>query len=716
MEFVKKTPVEMSLMTSLREYKNPIVVFVTGILLGATFYFRDVKILYSFILCFIFLLLFVLFKDKKILLLLVAALIGYFYSFHYFKIFNIDLDYLLGKRNIYIGEILSDNTSTSSYYKKYYFSLRGVFSEQKTKPVQAKLLVLGSPYEEYSPGDIVQLTGVLKKTKGALLPGLFDERKYLFTKGISYILKADSGTLVFLDSPTNTFIRRILYNLRTTLLSLNSNNLPSKNLSVVNGIVFGSKASKLKEGLKEKIQNLGLSHITSASGFNVSILAFGIFYLFRLFSRNNAFPSIVSILAILFYSAIADFSPSIIRASVFLTLVLIGTLFRKRLKILPGIGFILLIFFLQNPTNILDVGLQLSVLAFLGLILFGDEATKCLMSVTDIKYKWLVSILLQSIFAQIMVVPLIVFYFHNIQLLGLVANIIAVPLASVILIAGLISVFFVYLSKYLILFSALNVPVVFILKLASSAFLSWINLLSKSPVQQIFLPNVNFYLLILIYLLIFYCLLILFIPVARRAIKSVFCIFLVAFLITMYLTDTSKYLKIFFLQRYNQDAVIVLAPKNNPVYFYNRFTKSDRNFLNSFLRLNNIKNNYFIYELDENHGSILSSSFKEYENKIVINYGDFKFDLIKNYKGKIDIKSKYVKLPILKKKDPAFDLVLSSVPELIVVNDYKKLSKKSINNINWLKSLNTKIYFLSETGTIAIVSDGKSSKVMKSND
>ena len=705
-----------ALIYKLQQYKNPIFITVCGILTGTAFYFKEINQYYLTALCFAFFVPCLVLKNKKIFLICLSLFFGYLYPFYYFKVFNVDLGYLLGKRNIYIGEILSYDSSSSSFYKKYYLNLKGVLSKTELKPIKSKVLVLGSRYEEYSLGDVVQLVGVLKKPKSALLPGFFDERKYLFAKGINYILRADTGTLLFLDSPKENDFKKMIFNLRAQLVLLNQNILPINNLNIVNGIVFGSRASKLNAKLKEKIQNLGLSHITSASGFNVAILTFAIFSLFRLILRNSLTPSLLSIFAVLIYSFIADFSPSIVRAAAFIILALIGNIFEKKLRILPGIGLIVLVFFLQNPVNVLDIGLQLSILAFLGIVLFSEEASVFILPNIDLKYKWLVSILLQSVFAQIMVMPLIVFYFHNIQLLGIIANIIAVPLASIILITGFLSILLLAFSKVLMFLTNLNIIPVLLLELFSNLFLSWINFLDKSPIKQVFLPNVNFYILILIYSFIFYCLLLFFIPFVRKYMKLVLPAFVTILLLAFYSTGTSGKLKIFFLPRYNQEAILVLFPDNKPVYFCNKFSQKDKSFLNSFFKLNAIKNDYILYNLNE--GDKMKNSIPGLDsgkNRIKVKYKDIVFEIVKNYNEKITSESKYVRLPILKKEDPIFDSIFSSLPELVIVNDYKRLSKKSIENINWLKSKKIKSYFLSETGTIAIVSDGKSYKVTVSD-
>ena len=331
-------------------------------LLGTTFSFQDIKSIYCILVCLVGLVLFLYFRNLKILVLVISILVGFFYSNYHSSNALHSLEPYLNKENIYIGKVLSIENSSDRFVKKYYFEVSKVINNNTSaKNLSSTILVLGAKYEEYSPGDIVQVTGTLKSPKSALLPGLFDERKYLLTKNIYYILKAEQGSLVFLDTSNSSNFIRFINNTRNKLLESNNNSLDSDNASLINGIVVGSKASKLKEKLNERIRDLGLSHITSASGFNVAILSGVIFALFGFFlKRNKLVPSIFSIFFILLYCALADCSASIVRATIFLVLVITGNLFDKKPKVLPGVSFIVLMFFFVNPLSLLDIGLQLS--------------------------------------------------------------------------------------------------------------------------------------------------------------------------------------------------------------------------------------------------------------------------------------------------------------------------------------------------------------------
>ena len=688
---------EGALLNKLKEYKNPLFVFCSGILIGTTFYFQNIKLTILISLGLILLISFLFFKSKRIILFVAAIIFGYFYTANYLQFTKPNLDQFLHERYIYIGEIKS-KANNNRFNRTYDLKLENIQTQNgnhKWKIDNCNLQVTGSKYEEYEPGDVVQVTGILKHPKSAILPGLFDERRYLLTKNIYYLLKADNGSLVFLDEAKSSKITKAINRLRDKLLSINKTFLNGEKLSLVNGIIFGSKASTLSDKLKEKIQSLGLSHITSASGFNVSILAFGIFALFGFFYyKRRIFPTIVCICAVLIYSAIADFSPSIIRATVFIILLLIGNLFDKKMKILPGIGIIIIGFFLSNPANLLDVGLQLSVLGFLGLDLFASE-------VIGENKNWFLNTFYQSLFAQIMVIPLIAFYFHNIQLLGLISNLVAVPLASLILMTGIINIIFFGIPGINYIFQK-------ILFYSSTLFIHWVNYLDKFELKQIFLPSLNFYLLTLTYAIVLFLLFALFFRLSKIKIFISTVTLIIALTITCFVTDTSKYLKIFFLPVYNQDAVLIMPPKERPIYLSTRPQDFSKQSFEDFLMLSNCSFNTISYNLRNNTKVYFPSKYiTDEKNKIKIRYKNLSLDIIKNYTDKISSEAKYIKLPLLNKKDPALSEIFTTLSKTIIINDFKKLSKKSKKDILWLKSKPSKSFFLSETGTITLVSDGK---------
>lgn len=688
------------LLHTLKEYNNPLVIILTGTIIGTTFYFKETSFIILFGTFIIVSLL--VFIQQKYLILAVSILFGYIYSYLCMEIFTGNLNYLLNKKNIFIGEIASNPDNNSWLEKKYTLHVKAIF-KFKTH-VNFKAQVQGSTYEEYEIGDLVQITGVLKQPRSSFLPGFFDEKRFLLTRGIRYIIKAEKSSLVFLDEPKETIFRKKINELRNKILTSNIKNIKEDNLNLINGIIFGSKASKLNIDLREKIRDLGLAHIVSASGFNVSILACGTFFLLQFIYKRNLLTTFITIFFIFIYSAIADFSNSIIRASAFTILVLIGSTFNKKIKILPGISLIVLFFFLLSPVNLLDIGLQLSFVAFLGLILFFNEIKNTLLPKLPKYFHYIILIFLQSLIAQIFVMPLIIFYFHNIQVLSLISNLIAVPLASCILMLGIINSIIIFIPIINNLSFILSYPLNFF----SSLFLSWIELLNNFPLKNIFIPNLNFYFLPIVYVFIVLLIIIVFLPSVRIKTSIMLLLFILIVCISNIFIAKENYIKIFFIKKYNQDLILIILPYSRSYLLATKYDENDIKKIKEYLRLNSIKSEINLLSNTQIVKEVNNEEiFKNTKNYTSIRYKDFTLEIIKNYKDTMISEPFCTKLPILKKDDPMLKDLIKEQPNCLIVNDYKKLSKRAYQNIKFLKSLNSKIYFLSETGTILVTSNGK---------
>jgi competence protein ComEC len=696
----------MNLMESkLLEFKNPIVLFTLGIIFGSSVYFQNIGLVYAFIAYSILSLLSLYFKKKEFILLGLGIVLSFFYCLEYIKLTKPNLDKHLNKQCIFIGRVLSEKKGI--FNKKYTLEVSRIISDKETINQTFKADVTGSKYDNTDIDDIIEIKGKLKKPKSAILKGLFDERKYLLSNGIYYKINSKNGSVVYLDKgKTNPFIRGI-NTLRERIIKDNNRFLNKENASLANGILIGSKASPLDKNTKNRIQVLGLSHITSASGFNISILAGVIFFLTRkLFKRSSFIPTFISIGTIIFYTFLADLSSSIIRAAIFLVLVLLGSMFNKRIKILPGVSLITILFFLQNPVNLLDIGFQLSVFSFLGLTLFLEDVNKSILPHIHKSFHFIVFSILESFFAQLMTMPIIIFYFHNIQILGLIANIVAVPLASVILITGLLNT----LIGFMPILIFIQMLVYKIIGLECFLFFKWIDLLSLIENKQIFIPRIDFYYTAFLYTFILLIAGIISIKKQRKPLVISLGISICLFFTHNEINNTKDYLKIFIFPKYNQQAVLVIKENKTPMFFSSRLDKKTEYQIKEFLKLNNLQEDFIFYNLKDKTSLISNSELIiDRPEKISIKHKMFTFELVKGYSKKINNKANVVELPILMKKDPDFHHIFSDLPNYIVVNDYKKLSKQSVKSIDWLKKQKTRVFFLSNSGTITIVCKDKNS-------
>lgn len=211
--------------------------------------------------------------------------------------------------------------------------------------------------------------------------------------------------------------------------------LPEPQASLGLGFLVGLR-SALPEDLDDQLRIAGLTHIVVASGYNLTIL---VRLSRRLLSRYSKYQALAgSIALILMFLAITGASPSMVRASVVTVLSLgawyYGRKFQPVLIILLGAaltaGF--------NPLYIwYDLGWWLSFLAFAGVLIIAPLVQARFYG--ERSPPLLVQIGVETIAAQIMATPLILFVFGDISVVAIAANLAVVPLIPFAMLATFIA-------------------------------------------------------------------------------------------------------------------------------------------------------------------------------------------------------------------------------------------------------------------------------------
>ena len=157
-----------------------------------------------------------------------------------------------------------------------------------------------------------------------------------------------------------------------SLTGLINSLIPEPHAGLLNGIIFGAKAT-LDPALKNSLVTTGTLHIIALSGMNISILVTLVdALLLRILRRPIA--NLASIAIIIGFIWIVGPSPSVIRAGIMGGIALLSVaLGRQNWPILAWILAVTTMLLL-NPLWIGDLSFQLSVMATLGIILFGGKS------------------------------------------------------------------------------------------------------------------------------------------------------------------------------------------------------------------------------------------------------------------------------------------------------------------------------------------------------
>ena len=180
----------------------------------------------------------------------------------------------------------------------------------------------------------------------------------------------------------------------------------------------------------------GLTHIVAVSGYNLTIIVKAVRQLLKKFSRFQILA--LSSTLIYIFLLITGFSPSIVRASLVSMLSLVAWYFGKQFKPLLLILLVAAITGFANPYYVwADIGWYLSFLAFFGVLILAPLIQTRLFG--NHKVPLIGSVALESFSAQLMTLPLIMMIFGRVSIVGLLANIIIVPLVPLAMLFGLLA-------------------------------------------------------------------------------------------------------------------------------------------------------------------------------------------------------------------------------------------------------------------------------------
>ncbi len=262
----------------------------------------------------------------------------------------------------------------------------------------------------------------------------FDYTRYLATKRISALVEASSVRPV---GEERGWIGQVH---RRTDVALGYGLRP-REAAVVRGMVLGDR-SLMPEEMEKSFQRSGVTHVLAISGQHVVILAAVIYFAIRRFAILAGLRAGVTMGLIWLYILIAGAPPSAIRAGVASTFVLAAPLLGRQVSALHFMTTMLALVLAHNPQLIYSTGFQLSVAAVFGILLL-TKPLKSLVERTLLRPfakppQHISNLISVSLAAQIATSPIVAATFDQVSVVGVLTNLIAVPLSGPILILGLL--------------------------------------------------------------------------------------------------------------------------------------------------------------------------------------------------------------------------------------------------------------------------------------
>ena len=286
-------------------------------------------------------------------------------------------------------------------------------------------------------GDSILLPDKWQPIKNAGNPFEFDYATYCKRNNIYYqqLSSVNDIRLYATNDPSATnFIDRWH---DWCMLQLDKYITDAKTKGLIQAMLLGDEVN-LDEELRQSYTDTGIVHIIAISGGNVAIFFIVISYVLW-WLRHKKYLWVKYLIAlplVWVYVLMAGAAPSAIRAAMMFSLLAFSIMFQKNSNSLNQLFATAFLLLCVQPEWLFSLGFQLSFVAVLSLILFYKWVYKWINSENKIvKMFW--SVVSASIAAEVLVAPLVIYYFHTFPLLFIVANVAAYLFMSLVLVLGI---------------------------------------------------------------------------------------------------------------------------------------------------------------------------------------------------------------------------------------------------------------------------------------
>ncbi len=281
----------------------------------------------------------------------------------------------------------------------------------------------------YRYGDLVQVSGRLQAP-----PELesFDWREHLALRGIHSVVR-HPDEMALLATGQGFEPREWLYGLRNRMSGSLDRALHEPQAALAQAILLGKRGT-IPDGLRESLSRTGTAHIIAVSGLHLAIVGGMMLYVgVRVFGRRRPYYFMLTIAFIWAYAALTGMHPPVLRAAIMFSLWLLAEYVGRPRSAVPVLLFAAAIMIGIKPSIIREMSFQMSFAAMAGVTLLAPHFRSLGRRILRVAEErrgartLLIDSLAITLGAYLATAPVIAYYFHNVSLVALPANLVALP-------------------------------------------------------------------------------------------------------------------------------------------------------------------------------------------------------------------------------------------------------------------------------------------------
>ena len=335
------------------------------------------------------------------------------------------------------GSMLKIRLEEELKHNDYYFKYKGVIKGVEQVKTRGSVLIriIRNENSKEMPLDEELVTfQSLSEFNGAMNPGAFDFRGYMKRKNIYHQLTLDKDQFISYKAKDNSIKTEALTYRNNILESLRNKGFPKEEFSVLEALLLGRR-QELSNEMVLNYQNAGAMHLLAISGLHIGILLMILNTVLKPIERlrhGKKIKLIVLIIFLWFFAFLSGLSASVIRAVFMFTILSIGMHSGRRNNLGHYLFTALFFSLIIHPGYLFDLGFQLSYAAVISIIILSPLMQSLWKPKHRVlSYFW--SLLVISVSAQIGVLPLSLYYFHQFSALFFLSSLCVIPFLGIIL-------------------------------------------------------------------------------------------------------------------------------------------------------------------------------------------------------------------------------------------------------------------------------------------
>ena len=356
-----------------------------------------------------------------------------------------------------IGCVISEPKAAPSGFATFLFKLESIEIEERKQPTHAVWQVRWKGAPEF--GDELKFFGTAEPIPPPRNPGEFDMRSYLARRDVLrmlFVRYPEDGTLI--RHGGGNPILRAAQKSRAWMQNALCRGLEDapEVQDFLSGIVLGLR-HQTPEDIEEPFQQTGTLHLFAVAGLHVGIVAALLWMVATVarLSRRSAAAFVIPLL--LFYAAVTGLHISSIRAAVMASIMIGGFFFERKAFLFNSLAAAAFFLLCWSTNELFSTGFQLSFAVVGAIVLLADPIFIFLQRWVAVDpflprsllrgphrwlhsgYEWLGHGASVSLAAWAGSLPLILWYFHLVTPISLLANLVVVPIAFFVLAIALLS-------------------------------------------------------------------------------------------------------------------------------------------------------------------------------------------------------------------------------------------------------------------------------------